>query len=305
MHSIEVPESWERLESEIQKAKGTVMVIGAPDTGKTTLTRFLVRELCNCGEAVAYIDGDIGQSILGPPTTQAMAVFDGNFRDFGDIRPEAIYFVGSVSPRGNRLETIVGLKKLLERSQAGRTRIAILDTTGYVTGEDAIELKYQKMDLLDPRHIVALQHNQEIEPLLRSQRGRESVVIHRIPSSSRVQTRSQEERRRYRWSRFKAYFRTVRIHQVDLRKVSLTGTHRFRISEKFHDEMEGLLIGLNGPDNFLITLGILEILDRTRGALSCLVPSVAGLEMTQTVRLGYMRIDLSEETNGERFPGLD
>jgi len=302
---IETPEHWESIVEQVQNARGTVMVIGAPDSGKTTLTRFLVRELSRRGEAVAYIDGDIGQSILGPPATQALAVFDGISQDFEGVRREAVYFVGSVSPRGHRLETVVGLKRLLERSQADRVRIAILDTTGYVTGEEAVELKYQKMELLDPRHIVALQQKGEIEPILRSQRGRGGVVIHRVPSSVRAQTRSQEERRRYRWNRFKEYFETVRIHRVDLRQVTLTGTHRLRVSERNEGETEGLLIGLNGPDNFLLTLGILERLDRAKGILSCLVPSYSDVEHTRTVRLGSMKIDLSEETNGERFLGFD
>ena len=74
MTVLEVPEQWESLVPQIQRTRGTVMVIGAPDSGKTTLTKYLVRELSRRGEAVAYIDGDVGQSILGPPTTQAMAV---------------------------------------------------------------------------------------------------------------------------------------------------------------------------------------------------------------------------------------
>ena len=147
MSIIETPELWERLVPKIQEIKGTVMVIGAPDSGKTTLTRFLVRELFNRGEAVAYIDGDMGQSILGPPTTQGMAVFDSTFADLEKARPRGVYFIGSTSPRRHGLETVVGLKRLLERSQVDRDRIAILDTTGYVTGEDALELKYQKMEL--------------------------------------------------------------------------------------------------------------------------------------------------------------
>lgn len=281
------------------------MVLGAPDTGKTTLAGFLVRELSNRGEAVAYIDGDMGQSILGPPTTQGMAIFDSTFVHLEEAPLGGVYFVGSTSPRGHRLETVVGLKRLLEKSQVDRDRIAILDTTGYVTGEDALELKYQKMDLLDPCHIVAVQRDREIEPILKAQEGRKRAVVHRLPSPPLVQTRSQEDRRRYRWNCFKEYFKTLRLHRMDLKRLGLTGTHRLKSYERRQEELEGLVLGLNGPENFLVALGILERLNRMKGILSCLVPSTMDLERVRTVRLGSIRIDLSEELNGERFLGFD
>jgi polynucleotide 5'-hydroxyl-kinase GRC3/NOL9 len=298
---IEASEHWKRLVLEIQKTRGPVMVIGAPDSGKTTLARFLVRELSERGEGVGYIDGDMGQSILGPPTTQAMALFDRSFMDLEKAPLGGVYFVGSVSPRGHRLETVVGLKRLLERSQVDRDRIAILDTTGYVAGDDALELKHQKIDLLGPHHIIAVQQAREIEPILSVQESRERASIHRLPSSSLVQTRSQEDRRRYRWNRFKEYFKSLRMHEVDLKEVALTGTHRFRISEGPQGDLEGLILGLNDADSFLVTLGIFEKLDRPKKILSCLVPSNTGLERVRTVRMGSIGIDLSEETNGERF----
>lgn len=300
---IDPPEEWKRLVPKIQAMRGTVMILGAPDTGKTTLTRFLLRELSARGEGVAYIDGDIGQSILGPPTTQGMAVFDTPLPDLEEPRLGEAYFVGSTSPRGHGLETLVGLKRLLERCHADRDRITLVDTTGYVTGEDAVELKYQKIDLLGPRHIVALQRDREIEHILRTQEGRAIAVIHRLSSPSPVRTRSQEERRRYRWNRFKEYFKTLRLYQVDLKQTSLTGTHRPGIHDRPQEELEGLLVGLNGPDNFLVALGIIEVLNRVRGVLSCLVPSTVDLERVRTVRFGSIRIDLSEDMNGERFLG--
>jgi len=298
---IEAPEQWGRLVPKIEEMRGTVMIIGAPDSGKTTLARFLVRELCNRGESVAYIDGDMGQSVLGAPTTLGMAVFKGPFEDLEQTRPGGVYFVGSTSPRWHGLETVVGLKRLLERSQVDGDPIAIVDTTGYVTGSEALELKYQKMDLLDPRHIVALQRAREIEHILGTQEGRGRAVIHRLPFPPLVQRRSPEERRRYRWKRFKDYFRTVRLHRVDLRRTSLTGTHRLRTHGWPQEQQEGLLLGLNGPDNFLVALGITETMDLAKGVLSCLVPSAVDLERARSVRVGSIRIDLSQDADGERF----
>lgn len=304
MSRIEIAEAWERLVTQIQEAKGTVMVMGAPDSGKTTLTRYLVKELSERGESVAYIDGDMGQSVLGPPATQGMAVLDNASTDL-EKAPVWLYFIGSTSPRKHGRETLVGLRKLLDRSQTGREPIAILDTTGYVSGEDALELKYQKIDLLNPRHIVAMQRDKEIEHILKTQRGREEFLIHRLSSPAAVQIRSPDERRGYRWNRFQEYFAHLSLYHVDLSQMSLTGAHEAKICGQAEEELTGLLLGLNGPDNFLVTLGILENLDHMKGMLSCLVPSGADLERIRTIRIGSIRIDLSEERNGERYLDLD
>lgn len=301
MNRIEIPGQWWELVPEIQRTRGAVMVMGATDTGKTTLTRYLVKKLVELGETVAYIDGDIGQSVLGPPTTQGLSVLGGRAADFGHASVSGAYFVGSTSPRGHGRETLVGLKKLLEKAKSDKSTVAVVDTTGYVTGEDAQELKYQKIDLLGPSHIVAVQRDREIEPILKPQECRERVAIHRIRSCSAVRRRSPEERRRYRFGRFQAYFQHVRLHTVDLKQTRLTGTHRLKLSHRPQEVMDGLLVGFNDRDNFLVALGIVERFDRARGVLACLVPAAPDLDRARTLRLGSIRVDLSEETGGEQF----
>jgi polynucleotide 5'-hydroxyl-kinase GRC3/NOL9 len=302
-HPIETSEGWNHLVSNIQETWGTVLVIGAPDSGKTTLTKFLLSELSGSAGSVAYVDGDMGQSTLGPPTTLGMALLDGPCEDVDKTPPRHVYFVGSTSPRRHELETLVGLKRLLEKCEGPAEGIAVVDTTGYVTGKDALELKYQKIDLLNPRHIAAVQRAGELEPILRTLEGRECTRIHRLSPSAEVRRRSPEERRRYRWRRFRDYFSSVRLHAVDLSRTTLTGTHQFRIQERPPSYLDGLLVGLNDSDNFLVSLGLLETLDHAKGLLSCLVPTGVNLERVQRVRLGSVRIDLSEETDGERFLG--
>lgn len=305
MSPVEPLDAWKTLVSSVQERRGPVMILGAPDSGKTTLAKFMVRELSEKKEAVAYIDGDMGQSTLGPPTTLGMVMLDGPCDNMDGISPRHVYFVGSTSPRGHGLETVVGLKRLLERSRIDGEPIAVVDTTGYVAGGDALELKYQKMDLLNPRHIVAVQRERELEPILRTQQGRRHALIHRLSPSPRVQRRSPEDRRRYRWSRFCEYFTSLRLHRIELRETSLTGTHHVRIHNRPQEHLEGLLVGLNDQDNFLVSLGLVETLDQAGGFLSCLVPTDADLERTRSVRLGSIRINLSEETDGERPVGSD
>jgi polynucleotide 5'-hydroxyl-kinase GRC3/NOL9 len=70
---LDIPPAWDKID--LREARGTLMVIGATDTGKSTFAQYLYRRLCaDPGRRVAYLDGDPGQSRLGPPTTMTLAL---------------------------------------------------------------------------------------------------------------------------------------------------------------------------------------------------------------------------------------
>jgi polynucleotide 5'-hydroxyl-kinase GRC3/NOL9 len=92
---VEVPHAWTRLS--VKQLRGTLIVVGAPDVGKSTFGRYLVERLRAASVCTAYLDGDPGQSIMGPPTTMAVSL---------GVEPgPPVYrrFVGAVSPRGHML----------------------------------------------------------------------------------------------------------------------------------------------------------------------------------------------------------
>ena len=59
-----------------------MLIIGASDTGKTTLAEAIVRRLC-AQRPVGIVDLDIGQSHIGPPTTIAWGRATGGFSGDG------------------------------------------------------------------------------------------------------------------------------------------------------------------------------------------------------------------------------
>lgn len=72
-HRLDIPPTWEKIN--LREARGTLMVIGATDTGKSTFARYLYRQLgADPGRRVAFLDGDPGQSSLGPPATMTLAL---------------------------------------------------------------------------------------------------------------------------------------------------------------------------------------------------------------------------------------
>ena len=69
------PNEWYAILDTLEEEKGIAILLGATDTGKSTLAKFLIFNLCKRGLKVALIDADIGQSFLGPPTTIGFSVF--------------------------------------------------------------------------------------------------------------------------------------------------------------------------------------------------------------------------------------
>src|SRR4030042_1506489 len=92
---------WFALLDVLKEEKGIVILLGATDTGKSSLIKFLILNLCQQGLKVALVDADIGQSFLGPPTTIGLAVFKSDPAWEVVLSPPTIFFVGAPTPAGH------------------------------------------------------------------------------------------------------------------------------------------------------------------------------------------------------------
>jgi polynucleotide 5'-hydroxyl-kinase GRC3/NOL9 len=284
----EVPGDWMDLIEAIHREKGIALILGASDTGKSTLAHLLVVQLCRMGNVVALVDGDIGQSILGPPTTIGLALFDFAPKQLDNIQLIASYFVGSITPRGHMLEMLVGTKSIADRASQLDPGIIVIDTTGFVTGETAWELKFQKVDLLKPTHLIGLQRRREIEGLLKPHHFRPDMAIHRLKISDKIRMKSPEQRRSNRSRKFATYFQEVKLYEKSLDGIKVVSPFKVRYRGK---GLKGILIGLNDEANFNLGLGILENLDVHRGTISFVAPEL-DLTKIRLIRIGSIEVDL-------------
>lgn len=217
-----MPDDWRALSARIDAEGGLAVLLGASDSGKTTLARWLMRTLTAAGRRVALVDGDIGQSTVGPPATAGLA-FAAPAQNDPVLAPIALRFVGTVSPAGQNLPLAAGLKRLAERASAMGAEVLLVDTTGFVLGPAARRLKFHKIDLLRPQHLIALQRDEELEPILRLFEGRKGMAISRLPVSPHVISRSFQIRRSYRAQRFADYFRSSSLVKLSLDGIVLQG----------------------------------------------------------------------------------
>lgn len=213
----EILPEWERAAEAILARPGVVVLLGASDSGKTTLGRILAEKLTAAGRTVGLVDGDIGQSSIGPPTTVGLAILSPAHRFSVSPFPRLLYFVGSTSPPGHFLPHILGTQALVQAAMARGAEIVLVDTTGLISGAVAVSLKWHKLQAIRPRHLLGLEREGELEPILRLVEGQADMEIHRLPVSARAVRRSHAARRAYREERFREYFTSASRHDLDWR----------------------------------------------------------------------------------------
>jgi len=217
---IDIPLAWQQALDHLCAHPGVIMVLGALDTGKSTLTQVALHALQQAGRTVAWVDCDVGQSDLGPPTTIAMAIIQPSTNLEKELPPDAMRFVGSTSPSGHLLPTVVGTHRMVQLARQRGVEAIVINTTGMVHGGPARALNLHLMDLIQPDEILALQAQSEIEHLLRPVEQPGRGRIHRLSPSAKVRSRSREARRQIRQQRFGAYFQGAPSRVLDASRLS-------------------------------------------------------------------------------------
>jgi len=211
---VDLPSFWRRSARAILEHRlRTVLVIGAPDRGKSTYCGFLARTLRAAGASVAFVDADVGQKDVGPPATITLA----RIEDEGPLsqaRPVALYFVGDVDPARHFLPFTIGVRRAADAAQS---EFVVIDMPGFVEGAGRALNAYQ-IESLRPAAIVALQAAHELEPILRA------YAMHRIfrlRSSARATRKPREARRAVREQAFRAHFAIGRDVVLYLKRVAV------------------------------------------------------------------------------------
>ncbi len=207
---------WEQLARRVVAAQQLVLVIGSSDAGKSTFCRFLADVAVAEGLKVGFVDADIGQSEIGPPTTIGLKCFAPPMETpiERDGRADALYFVGAVSPRRNLLEVVTGTRRMVDAARDAECDFIVVDTTGYVHDNAAIVLKQHKIELLQPNHLVCIGRSTELEQITAGYSQQRWLAVHHLLPHPRVRSKSNKARARHRKSRLSAYFADSTVQQV-------------------------------------------------------------------------------------------
>lgn len=258
---------------------GVTLFFGAPDTGKTTLVRQLASSLALHGRT-AIIDSDVGQSSVGPPACAGACLVKGELKFPAEA--EILHFVGDFSPQGNFLPLLSGLVRLLRWAERKDATHTLVDTTGFVTGGAALELKYRKVELAQPRHVILLERGGELEPLVNSLRCRQDLEIHRLRVSMSATTIGADERRANRQRGLHRYLQGASLFTMRLHPRIMLNPYSWQDDEgDLLHRIVGLLDGQGGT----LGLGVIREADIEKKTLVVQTP-LASIEGVTHLRLG-------------------
>ena len=260
---------------------GVVMLIGAAETGKTTLSKLLILDALDAGLSVAFVDGDVASTIAGPPACVGVKYIETPADLDPHVPPAEMRFVGSISPQGVVLPHVVAVARLVEaaRSQAD---LVIVDTTSVVGGVVGQTLKYHLWELTQPDLGIALQRGEELEPIIGMLRRFLSAKITTAEPPNDATPPSPMERQ----MRQSDAFRHALAAPLPRWRVQTT-VFAPTLPEEFDlDRLDGMLVGVQDDEGRCLGLGVVE---STGGVLR--VATHLG-EVMRGLRLGSLRVDL-------------
>lgn len=200
-----IPREWQSfIDNLASRGEGVVFVLGSVDSGKTFFITYTANKLLEAGAKVSVIDGDIGQSDVGPPTAIGLGYLERQVVFLEEVGLASAYFVGSTTPAGHLLPMVVGTAKLIHEARA-HGGIVLVDTPGMVYGGPARALQIYCIEATKPDMVVALQRERELEHLLKQLKALE-VEVARLPASPYVRLRDRKDRKFLRERAFHNYF---------------------------------------------------------------------------------------------------
>ncbi len=225
------------------------LILGAADTGKTTLAAALAKRAAS-SQPVGIVDADIGQSHIGPPTTVGWALADSRQMDFSQLTPGGISFVGDVTPVGHLLQLTAAIVQCVQQASEA-AELTIIDTPGFIHGLAAAVLWWTVQRILKPESILAVQRSNELRDILV---GFESIGtrIELISSPPEIPLKSRQNRQSYRQSIFAKYFRGSDVYNISLMEVAVQRGRTFG-----SDNLARRILALRDGNSTDVAIGVI------------------------------------------------
>lgn len=270
------------LLDDLARRRGVVMLLGAPDTGKTTFARRLLAAALAAGKTVAYVDADTDQKTCGPPTCTGMKVVRSQ-ADLEDLsNADRLHFVGSIAAEGVVLQQVVATAALVDAARL-EADLTVVDTTGTVSGVIGQTLKYHTMELVRPDVVIGLQRGAELEPVIGMLRRFFSADVETAPVDPDVLPASPDSRRTHRAKKLAAAFAEP-LQRWRVRETVFAPTLPAGLDQA---KLNGVVVGLQDGEGLCLGLGVLDHSDNALRVVTNSGDDMRGL------RLGSVTMDLA------------
>jgi polynucleotide 5'-hydroxyl-kinase GRC3/NOL9 len=258
-----IPSSWSKLVDTVlglQKRPIVVMILGTADSGKSSLCTYLLNKLVSGKCKVAVLDGDLGQSDIGPSATVGYALTAKPATDLYDLKLKNAFFVGVTSPIMETPKAIEGLVAMKAEILQQQVDFVLVNTDGWVNGDDAIKYKTALTSALKPDVIFGVQVQDELVPLIVNLDA--SVVV--VESSSALNPRTTEKRKNLREMTYARYLKNAKLQCYPKSQVTIEPRNALPISQ---EPENGIIVGLCGRGSKFLGIGVLREINQFRKAL--------------------------------------
>ncbi|NWG11658.1 hypothetical protein HXY33_07965 [Candidatus Bathyarchaeota archaeon] len=209
-----IPPSWTKAFEELQEIQSkpvVALVLGTADSGKTSFCTYMINKLINKKKKAAILDGDLGQSDIGPPCTVAYALVTKPLTDLFNLEAKNAFFVGITSPSTAIDKVIEGLTTLKKEVLNNNPDYVIINTDGWTEGEEATNYKIRLVKELNPETIFCLHQKDELTTVLDSLKDFKVIMVE-FPST--IKQRSREKRRSLRELGYIKYLRNAKVQSI-------------------------------------------------------------------------------------------
>jgi polynucleotide 5'-hydroxyl-kinase GRC3/NOL9 len=283
--------AWEEAFIKIREKGKSALIVGPPDSGKTTFSLRLVNFLVDQGNIVGIVDADIGQSDIGPPTTIGLGIVKEKLTHLTEVTPKSLYFVGRVSPEGRFLETLVGTKKLFQKAFELGAEKVVVDTSGLVSWPQGIKLKFYKIELLKPDHLVITEGTESLTKLV-SLCQNTSINIIQLQKPPSVRKKSFSERASFRERRFREYFKNSSIVSLPFSQFQTFNTLSLPASYISKETLKNTLVGLGSSYDEIKGLGIIQEINPKEKIFQIKLPASLSSERMTHLTLSDFKLEI-------------
>jgi polynucleotide 5'-kinase involved in rRNA processing len=262
---------------------GVCLVLGASDTGKTTLAASLVKYAAS-SRPVAIVDADVGQSHIGPPAAVGWALVDSR-KDLSKLPVSGINFVGDVNPTGRLLQLTTAILQCVQQASEAAD-ITIIDTPGFIHGPAAAALWWTVQRILRPSSILAVQRSNELKDILSGFESLETK-LELISSPEDISPKSPLARQKYRREKFAEYFRDSCVYNINLTNVAIQSGRNLSRDVPVHR-----LLALRDGKGVDMALGIVADWRYNENVVVVRAPKL-DIEQIRCLVIGNVSIDVS------------
>jgi len=228
-----IPPSWRDAAGEIlaRKESKTILVMGGVDSGKTSFSTYLANLALNSRYKVALVDGDPGQSEIGPPGAISLSFVKSPVVDLFRSNAEDLVFIGVTSPSKKIKEILDAVRIMKQEALQKGANFLIINTDGWVEGEGALSYKVRLVEAAAPDIAVAIQSGNELASIL-GELGDVKVFV--VESPGDIKKRDRETRKLLRESAYKKYLKQAKLRSFPLSWVEIGGDMRLNTENDSH-----------------------------------------------------------------------